>query len=94
MLKKISNLNILLLQIRHEKHVQQEEFESFVRYSGLKSSQIDILNVYDNPSFDLNIVDGYDALFVGGTSNANVLLPDKYPFIPLCQDFFSPLYAG
>ncbi len=86
MLRKKSDLKIILLQIRHEKHVQNEEFESFVRYSGLNSSQIDILNVYDSPTFDLYIVDSYDALFVGGTSNANVLKPEKYPFVPLSQD--------
>lgn len=81
-----SNLKILLLQIRHEKNVQREEYESFVRYSGLHSSQIETLNVYDTPDFKLNVVDDYNALFVGGTSNADVLKPHEYTFIPHCQD--------
>lgn len=86
MSREISHLKTLLLQIRHDEQVKKEEHDSFIKYSGLRRDQIDVLNVYEKPDFDLNEVDDYDALFVGGTSNANVLEPEKYPFIHHCQD--------
>jgi GMP synthase (glutamine-hydrolysing) len=82
----LPHIKTLLLQIRHEKQVKVEEHQSFLRYTKLHKKQMDVLNVYENPGFKFNIVDGYDAVFVGGTSNADVLQPDKYPFVPKCQD--------
>jgi GMP synthase (glutamine-hydrolysing) len=86
MSKERSRLKTLLLQIRHDEQVKKEEHDSFIKYSGLMPQQIDVLNVYENPDFNLNAVDDYDALFVGGTSNANVLEPQKYSFVSQCQD--------
>jgi len=80
------DLKILLLQIRHEERVKVEEHESFATYSTLNKNQIDVLNVYETPVFSLDIIDGYDALFVGGTSNANVLKPEKYSFLENCRE--------
>ncbi len=78
---KKEQLKILLLQIRDQKRVREEEFESFVAYSGLKKQQIDILNVFDTPYFESDVLAGYNSLFVGGASEASVLEPDKYPFV-------------
>lgn len=75
------DLKILLLQIRNDAHVRQEEHLSFVRYSGLSLDQIDVHNVFDEPCFGVDIVEGYDALFVGGASEASVLEPERYPFM-------------
>jgi len=86
MSKVKSHLKTLLLQIRHDEQVKKEEHDSFITYSGLRRDQIDVLNVYERSDFSLNEVDDYDALFVGGTSNANVLQPEKYPFVHHCQD--------
>ena len=44
-------LKVLLLQIRDDHKVRAEELESFARYSQLNVSQIDVLNVFDTPSF-------------------------------------------
>ncbi len=76
----------MLLQIRHETRTRLEEYESFVNYSTLTESQIDILNVFDTPMFSMDVIKGYDALFVGGASEASVLEPEKYPFVPVAQD--------
>lgn len=80
-----NKLRILLLQIRNDPKVCQEELESFAKYSGLASNQIDILNVFDTPDFQNQIVDSYDALYVGGSSDVSVLEPEKYPFVLPCQ---------
>ncbi len=80
--KSRNELRILLLQIRDTARVRQEELASFARYSRLQPAQFDILNVFDQPVFSLDAADGYDALFVGGASEASVLEPDKYPFVP------------
>ena len=87
--KQKSQLETLLLQIRHDEQVKKEEHDSFITYSGLSKDQIDVLNVYENPGFSLNVIDKYNALFVGGTSNANVLEPEKYSFVHQCQDMMN-----
>lgn len=75
------SLRLLLLQIRDQPRVREEELASFVDYSGLTHEQIDVLNVFDTPDFDADILTGYDALLVGGASEASVLEPDTYPFV-------------
>lgn len=75
------DLKILLLQIRDDPGVRREEYESFLRYAGLSAPQLDVLNVFDRPRFGIGVVSGYDALFVGGASEASVLEPETYPFV-------------
>lgn len=77
-------LRTLLLQIRDSPQVRQEELYSFAALSGLDVAQIDVLNVFDTADFPVTAADGYDALWVGGASEANVLQPEKYPFIQAC----------
>ena len=38
-------------------------------------------NVFDNPHFSVNILNGFDALFIGGASEASVLEPENYSFL-------------
>lgn len=74
-------LKILLLQIRNDEVTRQEEFNEFVHYSQLKPEQFTVLQAFDTPAFEPTCVDGFDALFVGGSSDASVLHPEKYPFV-------------
>ena len=78
------DLKILLLQIRDNQNVRNEEHQSFANFSKLELHQIEILNVFDTPSFKTSLLDKFDALYVGGASEANVLEPDKYPFVKNC----------
>lgn len=78
-------LKLLLLQIRDDEQVRKEELASFAKFGGLQLSQIDVLNVFDTPNFGDEVADEYDGLIVGGASDANVLMPDAYPFIIDCQ---------
>lgn len=94
-------LKILLLQIRDGEQVRMEEHLSFAEYCGVKPEQIEILNVFDTPAFPMTAADGYDALLVGGASEANVLKPDQFPFIQACQnlirhcgDIAKPVFAS
>lgn len=77
-------MRLLLLQIRHDPHVRREEYESFVRYCGIRSSEMDTLNVFDQQDFGPEVLSGYDALLVGGASEASVLEPENYAFVPNC----------
>ena len=94
-------MKILVLQIRDNPSVQQEEMESFIKFSGLSATSFDSFNVFDTPVFDKSILNGYDALIVGGASEASVLEPKTYPFVnsiiellKLCiQDNF-PVFAS
>ena len=78
------DLKILLLQIRDDANVRKEELESFAKYSELELNQFTVLNVFDVPKFDNDVLDGFDALYVGGASEANVLEPEKYEFVNDC----------
>ncbi len=74
-------LKTLLIQIRDKPEVRQEEHSSFCEFSGLRPDQIEIFNVFDQPHFSGNVVDGYDGVFVGGASEASVLEPERFPFV-------------
>ncbi len=82
-------IKILLLQIRNEQRVRQEELNSFVQFSGLSLAHFTVLNVFDRPLFDHSVLEDYDALMVGGASEASVLEPDNYPFIHSCVRLLS-----
>ncbi|WP_218081632.1 type 1 glutamine amidotransferase [Anthocerotibacter panamensis] len=81
MTKLRSALKILLLQVRQDEATRLEELDGFVRYSQLAPEQFWSLNACDRPKFPPTCITGYDALFIGGSSDASVLLPDKYPFV-------------
>lgn len=76
-----ANLRILYLQIRNDPVTRVEELQEFARHSQLNEQQFTILNVFDEPIFSSDCADAYDAVFVGGSSDASVLQPDQYPFI-------------
>ena len=84
MIRLRSELRILLLQIRDQPHVRREEHLSFANQALLDPAQIDVLNVFDRPRFPATAAEGYDALFVGGASEASVLEPETYDFVPHC----------
>ena len=79
-----NDLKILLLQIRDDAKVRREELESFAKYSQLNIDQISVLNVFDTPNFNESVLEEFHALYVGGASEANVLEPEKYPFVTDC----------
>jgi len=78
-MKNISDLRILLMQIRLDEETLAEERAAFAEYAGLHVEQIDTLNVFTTPSFDYEMVSEYDALFVGGSSDEGdaLIVPDK-----------------
>jgi GMP synthase (glutamine-hydrolysing) len=86
MLDKKQKLRVLLLQIRNEQKVRCEEVASFARHTGLHAAQIDVLNVFDTPDFPIHSAETYDALFVGGASEASVLEPENYSFLTPSQN--------
>jgi GMP synthase (glutamine-hydrolysing) len=94
------SLSTLLLQIRKSAIVRQEEHESFSDYSGLSQEQIHVLNVFDDPSFKPEVIDGYDALFIGGASEASVSDPESFPLNPSvalihrCLEQSIPVFAS
>ena len=81
MSKEISDLKFKLLQIREDATVRTEEVKSFCRFADIQERQLDVHNVFDHPHFKLNILDGFDALFIGGASEASVLEPENYSFL-------------
>ncbi|WP_421657314.1 type 1 glutamine amidotransferase [Leptothermofonsia sp. ETS-13] len=79
--KHRSQLKILLLQIRDDQVTCLEELNEFVRFSGLGVEQFELLNGFKTPEFEPTCIEGYDALFIGGSSDASVTQPDRYPFV-------------
>lgn len=95
------DLQILLMQIRDDDHTRVEEFNEFVRFSGLHPSQLTVLNVFETPDFEPSCMAGFDALFIGGSSDASVTKPDRYPFVVSaqtlllhCLDAHIPVFAS
>lgn len=64
----------------------------FVQFSGLTEEQITVLNVFETPRFPKDMVKNFDALFVGGSSDASVLDPKKYPFVESGKDLVAYCY--
>ncbi len=95
------DIKILYIQIREDQATRQEEFVEFVRYSGLAENQFHILNVFDTPKFSPQEANNFDAVFVGGSSDASVLEIENFPFvIPLkellayCVEIDKPVFAS
>jgi GMP synthase (glutamine-hydrolysing) len=96
-----SRLRILLMQIREDRATRQEELRSFAQFSGLSVDQFSVLNLFDTPVFSHDVIQGFDALYVGGSSEASVMEPERYPFVvPAqallrhCIDIRLPVFAS
>lgn len=85
MKKQRDQLKVLLLQIREDEQTMLEEFYEFVQFSKLREEQIDKLNVFNHRTFEPEIIHGYDALFIGGSSDATVRDLETYDFIHSCK---------
>lgn len=88
-MKSREELKVLLIQIREDSIVKQEELSSFARYAWLQESQISVHDVFSQPYFTSDILSGFDALFVGGASEASVSEPEKYPFVESIKDILN-----
>lgn len=96
-----SQLKLLLLQIRDDAVTCQEELDEFIRYSQLEANQFTVLNAFETPAFKATCIEGYDALLVGGSSDASVTQPEHYPFVHdakrlllYCLDKSIPVFAS
>jgi len=89
--KDREGLKILLIQIREDPTVREEEHQSFADYSGVDRSQIEVLSVFEKPIFSKEVLKGIDAVFIGGASEASVLEPEKYGFISSCIELIKDL---
>lgn len=85
-MKSRNQLKVLLLQIRQHELVRREEKYSFSTFSNIENEQLTILNVFDTPEFEPNVVDEYDAVFVGGASECPVTDEENWPFIKHCKN--------
>lgn len=96
-----NELKILLMQIRKDLRIKKQERTAFATYAGITEEQLDVLDVFATPNFDESILTNYDALFIGGTSEANVLKPNENSFLPSayklinhCLDKNFPVFAS
>ncbi|MBY5920923.1 type 1 glutamine amidotransferase [Ferrimonas balearica] len=76
-----TEVTLLLMQIRDNPQTREEEWRSFAQFCGLERTQIRILNLFDTPEFGPEVLEGVDGLLVGGSSEASVLEPERYPFV-------------
>lgn len=91
-MKEKNELRVLLMQIRDDEVTRLQEFMEFVQFSGLTETQITVLDVFKTPHFSPEILDDFDALFVGGSSDASVLDIKKYPFVTPGKDLMKYAY--
>lgn len=69
------------MQIRQDDITREEELQEFLRFGKLKPEQVDVLDVFKTTQFAPEMVDKYDALFIGGSSDATVRKKGVYPFV-------------
>jgi len=84
-MKQRQNLKLLLLQIRDDEETMEEELYEFVQFTGLAETQFTVLNTFITKDFPISAIDGHDALFIGGSSDASVLKPDEFVFLTDCK---------
>lgn len=92
-MKSRKDLKILLMQIRGDELTLEEEFLSFVQFSDLREEQVTPINVYTTRQFEPKIIEDYDALFIGGSSDATVRDEETFDFIPACKLLIRYCYA-
>lgn len=104
-MKKREDLKILYIQVREDQPTRDQEFDEFIRFSELKADQFTVVNVFDRPLFDGSVMDGHDALMIGGSSDASgmetIEHPEKYPYgasirkvFRRCIDDSIPVFAS
>ncbi|GAB5555503.1 MAG: type 1 glutamine amidotransferase [Saprospiraceae bacterium] len=84
-------MKALILQMRGAEDSSREvEQQEYLAYSGLDSSQVDFVDLYEQPDLDPAIVLEYDILFVGGISRdlpTELTWPEeRFPFIHRLKD--------
>lgn len=82
---------LLLVQIRRSSQVADEEFACFLKTGNLRRDQLARINLFDRPDLDDPALLDYAAVLVGGASDASVLDPVSYPFVPPAQAFLQKL---
>lgn len=79
------SLRILLLQMRKNIEVAQIEYDNFLFHCMIDPHELTSLNLYHQPHFSSDILNSYDAFFVGGLSDDPVGHIDissyQYPFL-------------
>jgi len=100
-MKKRDELKILYFQIRDDEETKAEELVEFSEYSGLSADQFRVANVFEEPDFPSSMAEDFDAVFVGGSSDASVMKPEKYLFVPKleavlrwCAENDKPVFAS
>jgi GMP synthase (glutamine-hydrolysing) len=82
--------------MRKDSETRIEEYDEFIRLSGIPKSNIRLLSVFDTPVFPKNILDSYDGLFVGGSSDDpedTVDMPaGEYPYIESTESLIKYAY--
>lgn len=90
--KQRATLKILLLQIRSDKETMIEEFYEFVQYSALHEEQFTAINALQQHDFDPTIIDNYDALFIGGSSDVSISAQEENQFITSSNQLLQRCY--
>ena len=96
-MKDRTNIKALLIQFRKDEQTRTREHDQFVRFAGIEKEQCTSIDVFNTPIFDKTILDQYDMLFMGGTSDdpkeaTGVIVKydkERYPYIESMQDILS-----
>jgi GMP synthase (glutamine-hydrolysing) len=80
----LSKLRLLLIQVRESPDVARHERASLMDITGLRDSQIDAINVVENPEIDWKRIDRVHAVVIGG-AGVHSATADA-PFTPVLAD--------
>ena len=89
MRKSFENIRVLLIQARNTADMEAQEQECFLERCRLRHDQLDSLNIARTHFHD-NILEGYDALFIGGAGEYSAC--DDYPWTDELLDVVRTVY--
>jgi len=78
-MKNRQNVKILLLQSRLDPNMRAQEYECYIKFSGLTEEQLEDHYILEE-RFDINHIETYDAVIIWGTGDFEVHhVKEKYP---------------
>ncbi|MDP3988811.1 MAG: type 1 glutamine amidotransferase [bacterium] len=81
-MKDRTQLQCLLVQAREDVVTLEEELCEFTFFGGIAPSQCTVLNIFETPEYQPEMVDAFDCVFVGGSSSEGEdLLEWKKPYV-------------
>lgn len=94
---KREDLNIFYMQLRQDPETCDEELQEFARFMELRTDQLFVWNVFHSEPIDTAVLDSYDALIAGGSSDDKkekvISEPEDFPQVKNAKKLIDYAYT-